>query len=192
MSEDPKKQRIEDVKKLINAFCERHLNEEFRGFAHTLCDRIGRKRTLSITRGRPEIWAAAIIYTIARVNFLFDKTQPHSLTPDTICDFFGTVKSTVGNKAGLIIDVCDIQIAEPGLCTRKIEDMLTFYETPEGLLISKSMLMEMEAADSFPIDPPEAPRAPATQAPPAKKEPKKPQKKTPPEDDRQMKLFEDF
>lgn len=192
MTEDPKKQRIADIKKLMDDFCQRHLNDEFRGFAHTLCDRIGRKRTISITRGRPEIWAAAIIYVIARVNFLFDKTQPHSLTADTICDFFNTKKTTTSSKAGLINDACDIHIAEPGLCTRKLEDLLTFYETPDGLIISKSMFLEMVAADSYQIDPPETPKAPLSQPPAAKKEPKQQKKKIPPEDDRQMKLFDDF
>lgn len=192
MTEDPKKQRIADIKKLVDAFCEKHLNDEFRGYAHTLCDRIGRKRIISITRGKPEIWATAIIHVIARVNFLFDKSQPYALTADSICDHFGTIKSTVSNKASLIIDFCDIQIAEPGLCTRKIEDMLTFYETPDGLLISKSMLKEMETADSYQTYPPETPKAAASQPPTVKKEPKKSKKKIEPEDDRQLKLFDDF
>ena len=46
-----------------------------------------------------EIWAAAIIFVIARLNFLFDPERAMPLSTDTICDYFDTVKSTVGNKA---------------------------------------------------------------------------------------------
>ena len=64
MTDDVKKQRIAELKKLIDAFCDRHLKEAYRGYVHTLCDRLGRKRKIDITKGKPEIWAASIIYVI--------------------------------------------------------------------------------------------------------------------------------
>jgi hypothetical protein len=70
-------------------FCEQRLNNEYAGFAHKLCDKIVRKRNLDITRGSNEIWAASIIFVIARLNFLFDTENENYLTSDEICDFSG-------------------------------------------------------------------------------------------------------
>jgi hypothetical protein len=47
-----------------------------------LADKIGRMRKISIQRGRIEIWAAAIVYIIARLNFLFDPESEGHITAD--------------------------------------------------------------------------------------------------------------
>lgn len=140
MTNDDKKMRTDEINKMIGEFCVRYLNDEFKGYAQALCEKIGRKRILSITKGKKEIWAAAIMYVIARLNFLFDKENEYFITADTICDFFGTKKTTSSNKATQIEKACDIRIGEPELCDPKITDMLTFYETPEGFILPKSMI----------------------------------------------------
>ena len=48
MTKIDKSERVEEIKELVQAFCNRHLNEELAGYALKLCDKIGRKRTLSI------------------------------------------------------------------------------------------------------------------------------------------------
>ncbi len=131
---------MDEIKRLLQPFCDQHLNDELTGYVMKLCDKLGRKRTISITRGRPEIWAASIVYVIARLNFLFDKSNPFFLTTDTICEFFGVKKSTVASKASFIEKVCNISLGEKELCSSYISDMFTFYETPEGFILPKSML----------------------------------------------------
>ena len=143
MPNDEKLQRINEIKEKLGPFCDHHLNEELTGYVMKLCDKIGRKRTLSITRGRPEIWAAAIVHVIARLNFLFDKLNPLFLTADTIADYFKAKKSTVGNKASLIEEACNIGLGEEGFCSPHISDMFLYYETPEGFIIPKSMYDRM-------------------------------------------------
>jgi hypothetical protein len=90
------------IKELVKGFCMAHLNEELTGYALKLCETLGRKRNISITRGKGEIWAAAIVYVIARLNFLFDRDNAFYLLPDTICDFFGTKKSTNSSPCSAI------------------------------------------------------------------------------------------
>ncbi|MDF1590217.1 MAG: DUF6398 domain-containing protein [Desulfobacterales bacterium] len=68
-----KKQRLEQIKELVKDFCMAHMNEELTGYALKLCETLGRKRNISLVRGEKEIWAAAIVYVIARLNFLFDR-----------------------------------------------------------------------------------------------------------------------
>ncbi|MBC2714093.1 MAG: hypothetical protein HF978_02185 [Desulfobacteraceae bacterium] len=140
MTNDNKKIRIDEINKMIEEFCDQYLNDQFKGYAQALCEKIGRKRTLSINKGGKKIWAAAIIYVIARLNFLFDKKNDYFITADIICDFFGTKKTTSSNKATQIEKACNIRIGEQGLCNPEITDMLTFYETPEGFILPKSMI----------------------------------------------------
>ena len=66
-----KKQRLEQIKELVKGFCAMHLNEELAGYALKLCETLGRRQKISITKGKKEIWAAAIVYVIARLNFFF-------------------------------------------------------------------------------------------------------------------------
>jgi len=139
-----KKQRLEEIKGLVLAFCEEHLDEELYGYAFELCEMLGRKRKISITRGKKEIWAASIIYVIARLNFLFDPENEFFLSADTVCDFFGTKKSTVGNKATQIEKACNLEMGAEGLCSPEISDALTLVELPNGLVIPKSMLPKLD------------------------------------------------
>ena len=92
---DPKKQaRIDEVKALLADFSKQHLASapDIAGYIEKLWDQIGRKRSYVITGGTKEVWASAVVYVIARLNFLFDKASPNYLIADTICDHFGTKK----------------------------------------------------------------------------------------------------
>ena len=144
MNEPEKAERFKEIKELIQRFCDEHLNEELAGYAMNLFDKLSRKRNLSMTRGRKEIWAASIVYTIARFNFLFDPENENFLTADTICDFFGTKKSTIGNKATQIEKECHLRMGEEGLCSPEISDMFTIVQLPNGFIIPKSMLPELK------------------------------------------------
>lgn len=144
MAKIEKQKRLNEIKGMVSAFCDLHLNVEFAGYALKLCEKLGRMRKLSITRGRTEIWAAAIIYVIARLNFLFDPESENHITPDTICEFFRTKKSTVGNKATQIEKACDLVVGAEGYCSKEISDAFMFLETPEGLILPRGMLMEKE------------------------------------------------
>ena len=144
MTKTEKKERVDEIKEMAQAFCQEHLNDELTGFALKLCDTLGSNRTLDITRGKKEVWAASIIYVISRLNFLFDKENDFFISADIICSFFGTKKTTVGNKATLIEKACGLGLGAEGYCGSKISDMLTLVELPNGMIIPKSMLPELE------------------------------------------------
>ena len=146
---DGKALRLSEVKEMIRSFCAKHLNEEMEGYALKLCDELGRKRKLSMTRGKKEIWAASIVYAIARLNFLFDKENENYITADTICDFFEAKKSTVGNKATQIENACSLRLGAEGYCSKHITDSFSFVQTPDGFIFPKSMLGDRELAIEF-------------------------------------------
>ena len=140
MEKAQKDERLKEIKELVVSFCVEYLNEELQSYALKLCDTLGRKRKISITSGKKEIWGASIIYVIARLNFLFDSKNELFLSADTICDFFGVKKSTIGNKATQIEKACNLGIGAEGFCNPEISDALTFVELPNGLIIPKNML----------------------------------------------------
>jgi len=149
MEKAKKDERLKEIKDLVVSFCVEYLNEELQGYALRLCDTLGRKRKIAIIRGNKEIWAASIIYVIARLNFLFDPENELFLSADTICDFFGTKKSTIGNKATQIEKACNLGIGAQGYCSPEISDALTLVELPNGLVIPKSMLPKPEIVVEF-------------------------------------------
>jgi hypothetical protein len=127
--------RVNAIKSLIEDFGQARLNPTYTALAHKLCDRIAMMRRLSIQRGRVEIWAAAIIQVIARLNFLFDPENEMNITADELCAFLGTKKSTVNSKAGLIQKACDLYLGDAEFSSPEIAKLFRIYKTDEGFLI---------------------------------------------------------
>ncbi len=142
-TKEEKERRIQKVLVLLEEFSKEHLSPELSQFVFKLWEQIGKKRRYSITGGKKEVWASAVIYVIARLNFLFDKSSPSHLSPDTICGFFGTKKSTVSARANEIEKVCKIHMGHEGLCSTEVSDTLNFVELPNGLILTKKMAKEM-------------------------------------------------
>lgn len=144
--DDPKKQaRIDEVKALLVEFSKQHLASapDVVSYIEKLWDQIGRKRSYVITGGTKEVWASAVVYVIARLNFLFDKARPNYLTADTICGHFGTKKGTVSARAAEIEKACRVRVGHEGLCRPEISDELTFVELSNGMVLPKRIAKEM-------------------------------------------------
>jgi len=138
-----KNEKTKELTELVESFCKQYFPRELTDCALRLCDKLSRIRKLNITRGKKEIWAASIVYVIARVNFLFDKASNNFLTSDIICDFFDTKKTTTGNKATIIEQVLNIGIGDTNYCTAEIIESFSFVETPDGFILPKKMANDM-------------------------------------------------
>ena len=138
-----KKEKAKEIVELVETFCKQYLNDELSVCSLRLCDKLSRIRKLDITRGKKEIWAASIVYVIARVNFLFDKANNTSLSSDVICDFFGTKKTTTANKATSIEQALNIGIGDRNYCTSEIIESFSFVQMPGGLIVTEKMANEM-------------------------------------------------
>ena len=138
-----KQQRIKEVRSILEDFSEENLSPEISEYVFKLWAQIGRKRNYIFTGGKKEIWASAVVYVIARLNFLFDKNSPNYITADVICGFFGTKKSTVSARATEIEKVCKIRMGHEGLCNSEITDSLTYVQFPNGMIFTKAMAKKM-------------------------------------------------
>ena len=122
---------------LTDAVCQQHLNSEYAALARRLAATLARKRPSPITRGKPEIWACAIIYALGTVNFLFDKSQTPHMRADELCAVFGVSQSSGANKAKVIRDMLNMYQLDPNWClpSRVDENPLIWILQVNGMMV---------------------------------------------------------
>lgn len=124
------------------SFCEAHLDDDYKALCAKMIGKMRRKRAVPFATGRPEIWAAAVVYALGQVNFLFDRSQKLHSTPDQIADFFGVSKVTVGLKAKAIRDLFKLHRWDPEFSTKAIAARNPFanFAMVDGIIIPLGVL----------------------------------------------------
>ncbi len=135
---DNKTQQI--IKDLLEQFGEKYFDDDLKNYTLWLFESIINKPLLDINRGKSEIWAASIVYVIARLNFLFDKSNQYYISADDICEFFDVKKHTIGTKASQIEQVYNIGTADKRFTKPEISKLFEFNVTPEGFIIPSFMM----------------------------------------------------
>ena len=95
--------------------CTEHLDAEYARLARCLVARLARKRPSPLIRGDGRIWAAGVLYVLAQVNFLFDKSQSPHMSSVELAAATGVKPTTMANKAAMINRVLNIGVYEPDL-----------------------------------------------------------------------------
>lgn len=96
------KVREDEIVRMVAEFCKERIDAEYAGLCVKMVRKLGRKKTSPLERGRLEIGAAAVIYTVATVNFLFDKSFEPYIPSSEIFDHFGVSSSTISQKSSQI------------------------------------------------------------------------------------------
>jgi hypothetical protein len=122
---------------LTDAFCQAHLSDEYAELCRKLAAKLCRKRPSPLERGRPKSWAGAILYTIARVNFLFDSSQTPYMRADDLCKQFGVSQGTVSAKSTEIMDMLNIVQLHPewSLPSQLDQNPMAWLIQVNGLLV---------------------------------------------------------
>lgn len=115
-------QQKQKILELLRGFCEEKLDQEYLELSERMVQKLGRKRNVPFETGKPEIWAAAIIHALGTINFLFDKSFEPYLSLDDINDYFGTKKSTTGNKSKQIRDLLKLNYLDKEFSTQNMRD----------------------------------------------------------------------
>lgn len=138
----------EKAKKLIEMtsdFSDKYLDEDYKHLCEKLILKMKRKRTVPFASGKLEIWAAAIIYALGRVNFLFDKSFKPYATADDICDYFETSKSTTSQKAKLILDTFKMSYYDEEFSTERMKGNNPFAK----MAVVNGFIVPIEALESI-------------------------------------------
>jgi hypothetical protein len=87
------------VTALTDAFSGKYLNEEYAAIIRRVIGALARKRPSPLTRGKQNVWAAAAIHAVGRVNFLDDPSKTPHCKSKAIYEFFGVAESTGQTKS---------------------------------------------------------------------------------------------
>jgi hypothetical protein len=101
-----------EITSISDSFCKEHLNEEYTELARKMTATLARKRPSPLVSGRAVSWAAGIIYAIAQVNFLFDKSQSPHMRADELCKQIGVSQQTASGRAQKIRDMLNISLLD--------------------------------------------------------------------------------
>jgi hypothetical protein len=95
--------------------CIEHLDAEYARLARSLVARLARKRPSPLVRGDARIWAAGVLYVLAQVNFLFDRSQSSHMSSADLAAAVDVKPTTMANKAAMINRLLNIGVYEPEL-----------------------------------------------------------------------------
>lgn len=122
---------------LIEPFCRERLNDEWLALCRQLAAALARKRPSPLARGKPEIWACAVVYALGTVNFLFDRSQDPHIRADELCEAFGVSQSSASSKAKLIRSIFKMHQLDPNWClpSKMDSNPLVWMLTVNGLVV---------------------------------------------------------
>lgn len=123
MDKQQLKEREARVIELAIAFYKEHFDEECAELCTKLVQKLGRKRSCPLQSGRVEIWAAASVYTICSINFMFSKSSRLNTSSAEIAEHFGSSSSTIAQKSRIIKDLLKISnVFDPDFSLKEIAD----------------------------------------------------------------------
>jgi hypothetical protein len=95
----------EGIIEITDGVCARLLDAEYANLARQAVAKLARKRPSPLLSGRGATWAAAVVYALGQVNFLFDSSHEPHRTADELSAAFGVAKSTMSSKAKQVRDL---------------------------------------------------------------------------------------
>jgi hypothetical protein len=130
-------QVYESVVAITDDFCGKHLNEEYAELCREMAGVLCRMRPSPLLKGRINIWAAGIIYTLGRVNFLFDKTQKPHMRADELCSLLGVSQSSASAKSSQLWKILDLIQLDPRWClpSRLADNPLAWLIEVNGMIV---------------------------------------------------------
>lgn len=140
-------EKFASITTLIDAFCAKHLNEEYRQVIHQVVGALARKRPSPLLRGKENVWAAAAVHAVGRINFLDDPSQSPHFNSKAIYEFFGIGESTGQNKSKEIRDLLKMGPLSPEwtLPSHLAENPLVWMLQVNGLMVDiRRMPIELQ------------------------------------------------
>jgi len=138
--------RRQQLIKLTSDFCNKYLDDEYKNLCEKLILKMSRKRKVPFMTGRIEIWAAAVIYALGQINFLFDKSFEPYVAPRDICNYFGTKQSTVSQKAKYIRDMFKMWYWDDEFSTNRMKEDNPFSNL---IMLKNGLIVDVDTLASI-------------------------------------------
>ncbi len=132
--------RFADLVRLTGTFCDAHLNIEYKELCREMAIAVCQKGS-PVLKGKPEGWAAGIVYAIGRVNFLDDPSQSPHMKSKQIAEGLGVSVATMQAKAKVIREGLDLMPFHPdwSLPSRMDDNPLVWMLEVNGFLMDIRM-----------------------------------------------------
>jgi hypothetical protein len=131
------KTTIDEIRDSMLTFIQMHFDSTLNELSENLLTLVQKNRRLNFFRGGVQSWAAAIIYTIARFNFLFDKSIACHVAPEMICKHFSESKTKLIKKVDQIEPACNFELGDPAISLKSTVGMFEVFSTSSGFIIPK-------------------------------------------------------
>jgi len=136
-----------NIRSLFTTYCKKHLDNDYLNLCNKVFEDLLKGDEKIFKRGKAEIWAASVVWSVGSINFLGDKSfEPYATLAD-VCSFFKVNTSTVGQKASKIKDLLDISIWDSRyqLADSSVGNFLdSLVMTKEGFIVPADMLDDDE------------------------------------------------
>lgn len=139
----------EDIIVITDQVCAKLLDAEYADLARQAVAKLARKRPSPLLSGRHTTWAAAVIYALGQVNFLFDAASEPHLTADELSAAFGIAKSTMGSKAKQVRDLLKMDHFTTEFMRAELiaeNPMVWFVEVDGMVMDSRSLPLDYQVA----------------------------------------------
>jgi Domain of unknown function (DUF6398) len=137
----------EDIIAITDLVCTKLLDAEYADLARQAVAKLARKRPSPLLSGRRGTWAAAVVYALGQVNFLFDPASEPCLTADELSVAFGVAKSTMGSKAKQVRDLLKMDYLTTEFMRADVvakNPMVWFIEVDGMVMDSRSLPVEYQ------------------------------------------------
>jgi hypothetical protein len=104
---------FESIAHSTDAFCNQHLNDEYKQLIRQALAALCRKRPSPLLKGQATAWAAGAVHALGMVNFLFDPAQTPHCQATAIWAHFGLGASTGQNHSKKIRDALGMSQMDP-------------------------------------------------------------------------------
>ncbi len=141
------REKFEAIAQSTDAFCDQHLNDEYKQLIRQALAALCRKRPSPLLKGQEASWAAGAVHALGMANFLFDAAQtPHCKATD-IWAHFGLASGTGQNHSKKIRDALDMDQMDPDwtLPSRLGDNPLVWMLQVNGLMVDvRHMPLEVQ------------------------------------------------
>jgi len=108
----PFRERYADLVEIIDAFCAAYLDDEYRDVSRQLAADMCQDGS-PLLKGKTRSWAAGIIWSIGRVNFLSDKSFEPTMTQPEFAKAIGVSAATISAKSRDIWNGLELMQSDP-------------------------------------------------------------------------------
>ena len=128
------RERFTEIVALADAFCDRHLNDEYKDVCRTMAVELCQEGS-PVLKGKAAGWACDLAYAVGRVNFLTDPHQSPHMKAEEIAAGFGVSPATMYSRHKVIQNGLDLMPFDPDytIASRIDDNPLVWILTVNGV-----------------------------------------------------------